>query len=308
MPFPKPNDGEKEDDFIERCMSDEIMEDEYPDSDQRLAVCGDLWDDKKAIAAQGIEHKAFTLKFDSEKEGTFVAKIAELNVIDKDGDVTLPGAFPEGKEILISSYMHGSWMGNLPVGKAAIHEKDTDILGLGEFNLKTVDGREHYEAIKFTGDLQEWSYGFRVLEQANEKAVDAWAKEHDGARPGRILKKVDPFEMSPVLLGAGINTATLAIKAGGQTFVEEVEAALAAVESLKVRSKSLADLRRKEGRVLSEKTRQNIKRVVKSIEQLSSVASDLKELLEATQPVDDEKQAQAVLILTKIKQELAEVF
>ena len=64
-----------------------------------------------------MERKTFTgIELKDEKKGSFTAKIAELNVIDKDGDVTLPGAFPAGKTILISAYQHGSWMGELPVG------------------------------------------------------------------------------------------------------------------------------------------------------------------------------------------------
>jgi hypothetical protein len=303
MPLPKPHDGEKEEDFIERCMADEVMEDEYPDEEQRLAICSDLWDDGKAIAVLDIERKAVTLKLDEEKEGTFLAKIATLNVIDKDGDVTLPGAFPQGKEILVSAYMHGSWMGTLPVGKAVISEDGEDVLAKGEFNLKTDEGRNHYEAVKFSGGLQEWSYGFKVLAVANDKTVEAWAAAHDGARPGRIMKSLDPFEISPVLLGAGIDTATLAIKSQA-TYADQAEAALAAVTELVNRTKSLADLRRKEGRVLSSKNRERISKLLAS---LSAVASDLKELLEATEPDDTEKLAQAVMIFTKIKRELAEV-
>jgi signal peptide peptidase SppA len=39
MPIPKRNPGESHDDFMERCMSDETMKNEYPDADQRTAVC-----------------------------------------------------------------------------------------------------------------------------------------------------------------------------------------------------------------------------------------------------------------------------
>lgn len=39
MPIPKKKPQEKEDDFISRCMSDAIMNKDYPDRKQRLAVC-----------------------------------------------------------------------------------------------------------------------------------------------------------------------------------------------------------------------------------------------------------------------------
>jgi len=47
MPMPKPKKGESKDDFLERCMGNDTMNDEFPDNDQRYAVCNDLWRDKK---------------------------------------------------------------------------------------------------------------------------------------------------------------------------------------------------------------------------------------------------------------------
>ena len=242
-----------------------------------------------------IERKAVSLELDDAKEGSFVARIATLDVIDKDGDLTKPGAFKANSEVLISAYQHGSWMGSLPVGKAIIKEDGPDAIAIGEFNLKTDAGRDHYEAVKFTGGLQEWSYGFKVEESDEET--------RDGQKV-RILKKVTVFEISPVLLGAGIDTATLAIKAEKATYTDQSEAVLAAVTDLVTRTKSLADLRRKEGRVLSSKNRERMKGL---LDMLSTVASDLKGLLDATEPVDDEKLAQAVLLFSKIRRELTEV-
>jgi hypothetical protein len=39
MPIPQPNTGENEDQFVQRCMADEKMGQEYPDESQRYAVC-----------------------------------------------------------------------------------------------------------------------------------------------------------------------------------------------------------------------------------------------------------------------------
>ena len=291
MPIPKPRDNEEENDFIARCMGDDTMGEDYPDNDQRLAICGTQWREREK-SMNDIERKAVSLQLDEEKEGTFVARIATLNVIDKDGDETKPGAFENGREVLVSSYMHGSWMGSLPVGKAVINESGKDVLATGEFNLKSEAGREHYESVKFSGGLQEWSYGFKVDESHEET--------RDGQKV-RVLKKVSVFEISPVLLGAGVDTATLAIKS---TYTDQGETVLAAVTELVTRTKALAALRTKEGRVLSSANRERMKKL---LTMLSGVASDLKELLDATEPVDDEKLAQAVLLFTKIRRELTEV-
>ena len=292
MPLPKPSEDEEQDDFIKRCMSNDIMNNEYPDTDQRLAVCNSLWEDRKMT--DKIEHKSISVELKDEREGSFVARIATLNVRDKDNDITKPGAFKGNKTVLVSAYMHGSWMGQLPVGKADIKEVGDEVIAEGQFNLKTSEGKDTYEAIKFAPELQEWSYGFYPVEANDGEGED------EGAR---ILKKVEVKEISPVLVGAGVDTATLAIKQD-KPYAEQAESVLAAVEDLTARTKSLADLRLKEGRTLSPANRSRIKKLLES---LSEVATDLKELLDATEPKDEKALQQAILIYTKIKQELSEV-
>jgi hypothetical protein len=39
MPLPKPKAGESRKDFMQRCMSDSTATSEFPNTDQRLAVC-----------------------------------------------------------------------------------------------------------------------------------------------------------------------------------------------------------------------------------------------------------------------------
>lgn len=43
MPLPKPNKDEARKDFTNRCMGDSIMNKEYPNQDQRFAICNSLW-------------------------------------------------------------------------------------------------------------------------------------------------------------------------------------------------------------------------------------------------------------------------
>ena len=43
MPIPKPKKNEEKNEFISRCMSDEVMVKEYPNSRQRAAICYDSW-------------------------------------------------------------------------------------------------------------------------------------------------------------------------------------------------------------------------------------------------------------------------
>lgn len=348
MPIPKPRENESEADFISRCMGDDLMNEEYPDSDQRIAICYSQWRDRnkqhphgehvcvcpecgveitvdenvkcntqkcpkcgtrmravetgerRQIVANGIERKSIQIELKDDQEGTFIARIAKLDVVDLDGDVTKPGAFPKNKTVLVSAYQHGSWMGGLPVGKAVIYEKDGDVLAEGEFNLNTEVGREHYQTVKFTGKIQEWSYGFKII-KAGEDEVDG--------QPVRLLIKVDPFEISPVIKGAGISTATLAIKEkngadDSLTYADQAETVLAAVDDLVDRTKLLADLRRKDGRELSEANREKIQSLA---DRLIKVTTGVKELLASTEPVDKAAAEKLFAEFTIIQTQILEV-
>jgi len=49
MPIPTPNEGEEKKDFTSRCMGDEVMVKEYPNPDQRYAVCVSKYEEKKTV-------------------------------------------------------------------------------------------------------------------------------------------------------------------------------------------------------------------------------------------------------------------
>lgn len=142
------------------------------------------------------------VKADSDS-GEVVAVFSTFNVIDHDGDVTLPGAFDDGAPVRISAYNHASWGPALPVGRGKIRVEDDRALMEGKFFLNTTHGRDTFETVKQMADLGEWSYGFDIVQA------------HDGEQEGRpvqYLEKLKVHEVSPVLLGAGIGTATLSAK------------------------------------------------------------------------------------------------
>lgn len=57
MPIPIPQDDEEKDDFIDRCMSNDIMVDEYSDESQRLAICNTLLGDRAQKDNKEFESK-----------------------------------------------------------------------------------------------------------------------------------------------------------------------------------------------------------------------------------------------------------
>jgi hypothetical protein len=141
-------------------------------------------------------------------EGQFVARISTLNVTDKDLDVTLPGAFAGAKTVRVSRFNHSSAIrDDLPVGIAKIHEDGDAVIATGQLNLSSPGGKALFDTLRFEqehGVSSEWSYGFTV--------EDSERGEHDDGKSVRFLKKLQPFEVSPVMRGAGQSTATLAIK------------------------------------------------------------------------------------------------
>lgn len=47
MPIPQPKKNESKNDFVSRCFTDPIMEGDFPNKNQRLAVCNQTFRDKK---------------------------------------------------------------------------------------------------------------------------------------------------------------------------------------------------------------------------------------------------------------------
>lgn len=147
---------------------------------------------------------AIELKQGEGKEGQFRAVFSRLNVVDHDGDVTLPGAFEDGQKVRIAYWGH-RWQ-DLPVGKGVIHADEEVAWVDGEFFLDTAAGLETYKTVKNLEDLQEWSYGFDIVKSSDGK---------HGDRHVRFLETLVVHEVSPVMLGAGIGTGTVDIKSAG---------------------------------------------------------------------------------------------
>ncbi|MCP4871628.1 MAG: hypothetical protein GY898_23205 [Proteobacteria bacterium] len=148
----------------------------------------------------------------ADEDGTFEAQIATFGVIDHDGDVVELGAFADHPVPILPAH-DGQ---HVPMGKAVIEERGNQAVAVGQFNLEIPAARDWHSALKFDlaniqPPVQEWSWGFRVLGPEGARADQV-----DG-QPIRRLLKVDQREISPVLRGASVGTATLMAKAEGGT-------------------------------------------------------------------------------------------
>lgn len=148
---------------------------------------------------QKIFRAPIELKANGE-EGEFRAVFATLNVVDWHTDVTEPGAFTDGQNVVIEPWNHG-W--TLPAGKGVIRSDSKEAWIDGKFFLDTDTGKEHYQTVKNLGPLAEWSYSFNIEESGQGEFA---------GQQVRFLRKLDVAGVGPVTRGAGIGTRTEMIK------------------------------------------------------------------------------------------------
>ena len=113
----------------------------------------------------------------------------------------MPGAIGK-QDVHLSGYGHSIWGGNPPIGKGRVYEEGDQAIFEGQFNLEMRDAAETYAAIKFNPDMQEFSWGFN----AEFKPGD------HGGRRVNYIENTKIYEVSPVVVGAGIGTGVLDIK------------------------------------------------------------------------------------------------
>lgn len=207
--------------------------------------------------------KRFTFKsLKATDEGKVQAVFATLKVVDSDGDRLLNGAVGD-QTVIMSGYGHASWMGGLdglPVGKGRVFERGDDAVFEGEFFLDTVAGKETFLTVKGVGPLQEWSFALPEID-------GVWIEE--GNEMIRDIKRVRINEVSPVLMGAGVNTRTLTVKSGDQktdnetpasrTFVSQLDETVETVERAISRAVKVNLLANEEGRQMGRRSLRRVR-------------------------------------------------
>ena len=169
-----------------------------------------------------IKNIEFELKTDGESKGQVKAVFSVFNNLDSDGDVVLPDAIRSGfKSGDVRMVWSHKW--DMPIGKGTIKKDKDKAYFDGSFFMDTESGKEAYNLVKNMGDLQQWSFGFKV----NDSEYGKWKKSADEEVDVRYLKNLSVYEVSPVLVGANQDTFTMAIKSGENSEViimeEEVE-------------------------------------------------------------------------------------
>lgn len=189
-----------------------------------------------------IEHKAFeSFEIKDAEKGDVEACVATTGVVDRDGDIIAPGAIMDGTKVAMSSYGHDAVFGAMPVGKGALAVVGNKVMFKGRLFMNTQGGRETFNVLKEMGPDQEWSFGFHVMDA--QSPSDAQMKQ--GCN--RVLMKLGAFEVSPVIMGAGIGTGTTAVKqADGDPLAVE-PAAVPPVEAPEAKVAAREDVSPQEG-------------------------------------------------------------
>ena len=224
MPIPKPKDGEKEKDFISRCMSNDTMKEEYPDDDQRLAVCYSTW----RKAKESNESKAAPTDFEVRD---YDVELRVARAEDKPPRIEGHAAVFDKKSVDL-----GGFVEIVKPGAFARTLKTSDVRGLFNHDRNFVLGRMSAGTLRMTedsrgllfdndppdtqwardllvsierGDISQMSFSFRaVKEQWDESAKPVL----------RSLLDVDLADAGPVTMPAypqtDVKVRSLLVSAG----------------------------------------------------------------------------------------------
>jgi HK97 family phage prohead protease len=197
MPLPTPDHGEPHDAFLSRCMGDETMTAEFPDQDQRAAVCEPQWQAEDKLCRLDLELKASA----PSEAGEFTGIASVFGEVDGMGDAVAPGAF---RKSLAAHRRAGRmplmlWSHQLdqPIGRwIDIRETAQGLAVKGKLLLDVARAREVYAMLreKVTDGL---SIGFRTVDSVRTKTgrllteltwpKSAWSPCRPWLRPGSSL-------------------------------------------------------------------------------------------------------------------------
>ena len=265
--------------------------------------------------SESKERKNIAPIFSDEVEGKVESVFSVFNTIDTDGDVVLPNSIKSGYGDKGVAMVWGHDWKDV-IGKGEIVQDDNKATFKGEFFMDTERGRQAYNTVKAMGDLQQWSFGYEVLDSENGK----FQKDNTEVDV-RYLKDLKVWEVSPVLVGANQETYTLSVKEqseeteekeqkqDGKRFTEEIEEVLTALISVTQRAKELTALRLQKNKKLSESAYDSLTSLQ---DEIQDIYNDLDSLLSVGAPsqiedIDEEQVADTIKKTIEILTETVDI-
>ena len=253
------------------------------------------------------EHKEVKFLTTDEVEGKVEAVFSVFNEMDSDGDVVTPNAIKSGYgEKGVAMVWAHDWKD--VIGRGEIIQDEDKAVFKGQFIMDTERGRDAFNKVKAMGDLQQWSFGYEVL----DSEVGMFRKDGEQEVEVRYLNDVKVWEVSPVLVGANQNTSTVAVKEDnnkeeetkGLRFNDEVDELLTSLSSVLKRAKELTALRISKEKTLSEGSTAVLEELQ---DNLQEVYQDIGTLLDvAGSNIEEEEQLDDTTLILETEKVLLE--
>ena len=166
--------------------------------------------------SDNFDIKSIDLEIKNDEKGEVAAVFSIFDKVDSDGDIVKAGSIKSGfKSGDVPMVWAHKW--DMPIGKGQIEQDDNKATFKGQFFMDTESGKEAYNLVKAMGELQQWSFGFKVDDSEYGKFKKDGSDEEEDVR---FLKGLTVYEVSPVLVGANQETYTMAIKSNTELLEE----------------------------------------------------------------------------------------
>ena len=170
--------------------------------------------------SDNFDIKSIDLEIKNDEKGEVAAVFSIFDKVDSDGDIVKAGSIKSGfKSGDVPMVWAHKW--DMPIGKGQIEQDDNKATFKGQFFMDTESGKEAYNLVKAMGELQQWSFGFKVDDSEYGKFKKDGSDEEEDVR---FLKGLTVYEVSPVLVGANQETYTMAIKSNTELLEDIADA------------------------------------------------------------------------------------
>lgn len=213
MPMPKPHKGEKQNDFMTRCMAANVMKTDFTDNKQRVAVCIRQWktkgkraEDMDKTERRSIPSELSQIQIETRASG--LAGIRGYAAVYYDG--TPASEFRMGK--VVERIMPGTFSRAMKDGAdvVCLFNHDERML-LGRRSAKTLRLADDEKGFRYSVDTPNTSYGRDLVDLISRGDVkgssfsfgvngpdgENWRSE--GELMIRELRDVNLFDVSPVV-------------------------------------------------------------------------------------------------------------
>ena len=216
MPIPKPKKNENHDDFVSRCMSDDVMMGDYKDEKQRYAVCQTQWDDSRKVEIpDACERRIFSPE-DVELRISEDAKPKISGYAAKYNSFTDLGFFREQ----IKAGAFNEAIASTKTDVRCLKNHDPNLI-LGRTKNGTLRMTSNSVGLRFENDMPDTNTGKDTLEEIRTGLIsgcsfaftvseDDWKYYDDKPAERTIVKIKELFDVGPVTYPAYPDTTVAA--------------------------------------------------------------------------------------------------